>query len=93
MRSAPILAWLWPTLAAGLAAAAPPTRDAAIAEMRPYSGPSVAGIPADTLTGKVLCGYQGWFTAPGDGAELGWKHYERGGRLSRGSARSICGRI
>ena len=84
MRSAHVLVWLCPALAAGSATAAPPTRDAAIAEMRPYMGPSAVGIPADTLTGKVLCGYQGWFTAAGDGAELGWKHYERGGRFEPG---------
>lgn len=25
----------------------------------------------------VMAGYQGWFTAEGDGAERGWRHYEK----------------
>jgi hypothetical protein len=33
-----------------------------------------------TLTGKVLCGYQGWFACPGDGnTSLGWQHWSQGG--------------
>ncbi len=30
---------------------------------------------ASTLAGKVMCGYQGWFTAEGDGADFGWHHW------------------
>lgn len=28
-----------------------------------------------TINGKILCGYQGWFATPSDGANLSWKHY------------------
>jgi hypothetical protein len=37
------------------------------------------------LTGKTICGYQGWFNAKGDGMDLGWRHYSgRGGRFEPG---------
>lgn len=34
-----------------------------------------------TLQGKLMAGYQGWFTAEGDGAQRGWTHWTRDGRL------------
>ena len=46
--------------------------------LKPYTGPSVPGADAGTLTGKVMTGYQGWFNCEGDGANLGWTHW--GGR-------------
>ena len=42
---------------------------------QPYRGKSVSGVDTKTLTGKVMCGYQGWFTCEGDGADLGWVHW------------------
>ncbi len=35
-------------------------------------------VDPTTLTGKVMCGYQGWFNAEGDGAERGWVHWSKG---------------
>jgi hypothetical protein len=37
-----------------------------------------APVDTKTLTGKVVCGYQGWFRCEGDGSNNGWHHY--GGR-------------
>ena len=34
-------------------------------------------VDATTLDGKVMCGYQGWFTCRGDGANLGWVHWAK----------------
>ncbi len=45
--------------------------------LKPYAGPSERGVDATTLTGKMMCGYQGWFNAEGDGAKLGFRHWTR----------------
>ncbi len=45
-------------------------------------------VDASTLTGKVMCGYQGWFACEGDGAERGWNHWTKGrGPLSPANAK------
>ena len=69
-------------LVAGFALAAaenrpkPPTREEVIAQtMVPYNGPSEKGVDPKTLTGKVMCGYQGWFAAEGDACGRGWYHW------------------
>jgi hypothetical protein len=38
------------------------------------AGTGTAALPVDssTLTGKVMCGYQGWFNCEGESAERGW---------------------
>jgi len=78
-------------LASGVATlpAATLTREEVIAEtLQPYSGPSTRGVDTSTLTGKVMCGYQGWFNAEGDGAERGWVHWtKRRGMLAPGNVK------
>ena len=69
--------------------AAPPTREAVIADtLQPYTGPSAPGVDTSTLTGKVMCGYQGWFACEGDGGERGFQHWTKGrGVLAPGNAK------
>src|SRR5258708_11097804 len=56
--------------------------------LAPYHGPVVKGVDTKTLTGKVMCGYQGWFGAPGDGrSEESWQHWtKRGSAFIDGNA-------
>lgn len=70
-------------VAAAIAASvlvAPATDEVALEQvrhawMKPASVVASSSIDRDDLTGRVLCGYQGWFTAEGDGAGLGWRHW------------------
>ena len=76
--------WLWPAwLWCWIAAAAAPQLEleAVRAEtMKPYAGQVTDAQPQEGLKGKILCGYQGWFNTPDDGANLGWKHWFRDGK-------------
>lgn len=36
------------------------------------------GVDASTLDGKMMAGYQGWFTTSGDGSGAGWRHWSPG---------------
>jgi hypothetical protein len=51
--------------------------------LHPYDGPTEHGVDASTLHGKVLCGYQGWFAAEGDGGGQGWFHWSKDNRVPR----------
>lgn len=59
------------------------TQEAAaiLATLHPFAGESRPGVNTATLTGKVMCGYQGWFNCEGDGANRGWTHWTRDERL------------
>ncbi len=49
--------------------------DDVFVRMKPYTGPTAAGLDRDGLRGKIFTGYQGWFHPDGDGSERPWKHY------------------
>ena len=65
------------TLLISLLLAASLNAEAKVDPLTPYAGASVKGVDTTTLAGKVVAGYQGWFNAPDDGANLGWTHWAR----------------
>ena len=54
------------------------THEQVWAKTTAYAGEYNPSVDTKTLDNKVMCGYQGWFNAEGDGANYGWRHY--GGR-------------
>lgn len=44
------------------------------------------GVLFPNYKGLVMAGYQGWFTAEGDGAGRGWHHYQKAGKFEPGFA-------
>ena len=72
------LAWFIAGLPLAHAAPKPSLEEALTATLTPYGGESVRGVDASTLSGKVMCGYQGWFNCEGDGADRGWVHWVKG---------------
>jgi glycoprotein endo-alpha-1,2-mannosidase len=43
-----------------------------------------AGSSFKSYKGLIMAGYQGWFNAPADGAQMGWNHYATNGRFEPG---------
>ncbi len=74
----------WPLASVQPLWAVPPSRNDVIALMAPYLGRSAGGINREKLDGKILCGYQGWFTTAGDAAGRGWRHYQLHGKFEPG---------
>jgi hypothetical protein len=44
-------------------------------ELAPYAGPQASARVVESLHGTVMAGYQGWFTAKGDGLGMGFVHW------------------
>src|SRR2546430_9931492 len=48
---------------------------------------SQTAVAAQSVTGKVICGYQGWFNAYGDGSPVArWVHWSAGTYQSNAGA-------
>ena len=39
----------------------------------------------NSIKSKIICGYQGWFNAGGDGAPVRWKIYQNNGKFEPGT--------
>jgi len=76
------------TALAARAPAGPPDLETVREElMRPSQVVAPAAIEREGLAGRVLCGYQGWFTTGDDGAGLGWRHWRRRDPAAPGGTR------
>jgi hypothetical protein len=94
IQSSKLASCIFAIIAAGggatvLAQTSPLTRETVEVEtLRPYTGPTMQGVDRRTLEGKVMCGYQGWFNAEGDGAGRGFVHWtKRRGPLAPGNVK------
>lgn len=74
----------WATLAGSQAAAPaglPAALDKVYAEtLAPYQGLTRPGVDRSTLAGKLMCGYQGWFSTTGAHAKQPWQHWTTDGK-------------
>lgn len=57
--------------------------------MRPSQIVPRVAIGCDGISGRVLCGYQGWFNADGDGADLRWRHWRARDPSTAGATRPV----
>lgn len=84
-RLSPLIATILLLASASLAHAEFTTEGVIKRLMKPYTGPyAEQSVNTKTLTNKVMCGYQGWFTAKGDGSERDWFHWEWKGGFEPG---------
>lgn len=70
--------WLWALAACGgvaVTSAAESLENVRGRLMRPAASTAAVATNRDGLDGRVLCGYQGWFAAEGDGSGIGWRHW------------------
>ncbi len=49
--------------------------------LEPYAGPSMDFTDSQTVAGKIMTGYQGWFATPNDNDDLGWRHWGRNSNI------------
>ena len=48
-----------------------------VAQQRPVPTTQIQSVSAQSVRGKVMCGYQGWFRCKDDASGLGWIHWSR----------------